>query len=441
MESNEIQNEAGVITRTIAKWMQDFLSGLGVPEQWIEYTKLLVLLILVVIIAVGLQFLLRKALIFILHRAGNISKLNFFGYTIKNRLPHYLALVGPYSLVRGTIPVMFYDFPSLISPMTKIVDIYFVFMVIKIIMSVIKSFGDVLQERPAFRNKPMTSYFQVINIILFIFGAVVVYSIITGESAVKFFAAMGAASAILMLLFQDSIKGLAGSIQVTTNNMVEIGDWITMNKYGADGDVMEINLTTVKIRNFDKTITTVPTYALISDSFQNWRGMKESGGRRFKRALNIKHDTIRFLTDEELEKFRKIDGLKEYINAKEKEYAERNKGIKSEGLLNKHRITNTDLFIQYGMYYLRQHPKIENGLTLLVRQLAPTTQGLPIEFYTFTNTTVWAEYEIILAEVVSHMISVVKEFGLVIYEESAGSDIYDVYLKEDTRRSVSLEKS
>lgn len=437
MNEQELQTEAGTLAKSIAEWMQNFLSNLGIAEQWIEYTKLLVLFIFVVAIAVGLQFLLRKLFIFVFHRAAKITRLSFFDYTIKNRLPHYLALIGPYSLVRGTIPVMFFDFPAFISPLTKIVDIYFVFMVIKIIMSIIKSLGDVLQERPAFHNKPMTSYFQVIQIILFIFGAVVVYSIVTGESAVKFFAAMGAASAILMLLFQDSIKGLAGSIQVTTNNMVEIGDWITMNKYGADGDVMEINLTTVKIRNFDKTITTVPTYALISDSFQNWRGMKESGGRRFKRALNIKHDTIRFLSDDELDKFKKIDGLDDYIKLKEIEYSQRNKEVKNEGLLNKHRVTNADLFMQYGMYYLRQHPRIDNNLTLLVRQLSPTSQGLPIEFYTFTNTTVWAEYEIILAEVVNHMISVIHEFGLAIYEESAGSDVYDVYLKEDNRQSIS----
>lgn len=436
MDSSEIQSESGVITKAIAEWMHDFMSGLGVSEQWIGYTNFIVLLVLVALIAVGLQYLLRKLLIFVLRRAGSISKLSFFGYAIKNRLPHFLALIGPYSLVKGTIPVIFYDFSTWISPIDKLVDIYFVFMVIKIIMSVIKSFGDVLQERPAFHNKPMTSYFQVIQIILFLIGAVVIYSIITGESAVKFFAALGAVSAILMLLFQDSIKGLAGSIQVTTNNMVEIGDWITMSKYGADGDVMEINLTTVKIRNFDRTITTVPTYALISDSFQNWRGMREAGGRRFKRALNIKHDTIRFLTAEELEKFKAVDGLREYIDAKQAEYAERNKNIKGNGLLNKHQITNTDLFIQYGIYYLRQHPKIENNLTLLVRQLSPTSQGLPIEFYTFTNTTIWAEYEIILAEVVSHMISVIKEFDLMIYEESAGSDVYDVYLKESIKREA-----
>lgn len=436
METNEIQHEAGTITKAIAIWMQDFLLGLGVNEQWVEYTKLIVLLALVIVIVYALQFLLRRLLIFVFQKIEKITKLSFFGYTVKNRLPHFLALIGPYSFIRGTIPVIFYDFNSLISPMIKLTDIYMVFMIIWIIMAFIKSFGDVLQEKPAFHNKPMKSYLQVIQIVLFIFGAVVIYSIITGKSATAFFAAMGAASAILMLMFQDSIKGFAGSIQVTTNNMVQIGDWITMSKYGADGDVEEINLTTVKIRNFDKTITTVPTYSLISDSFQNWRGMQESGGRRIKRALNIKHDTIRFVTDEELEKYKHIGGLKQYIEAKESEYKELNKGKEnSVGLpLNMHRITNADLFLQYGMHYLRTHPRIAQNMTLLVRQLAPTPQGLPIEIYTFTNTTVWAEYETILSEIVNHLISVVKVFELRIYEESSGSDTYDVFIKENVKQ-------
>lgn len=431
MDSKEIQTEAGSITKTIALWIQDFLIGLGVPEQGIIYTKLIVLFALVVIIVLCLQYLLRRILLFVFHRAVNITKLSFINYTIENRLPHYLALIGPYSFVRGTIPVIFYDFHTMITPMLKATDVYMVFMVIWIIMSIVRSFGGVLQEKPAFQNKPMKSYFQVVQIVLFIFGAVVIYSILTGKSATTFFAAMGAASAILMLLFQDSIKGFAGSIQVTTNNMVQIGDWITMNKYGADGNVQEINLTTVKIRNFDKTITTVPTYALISDSFQNWRGMQDSGGRRFRRALNIKHNTIRFLTDDELEKYKEIDGLKEYITAKQKEFS---KMPKREGLLsNMYRITNSDLFLQYGIYYLRNHPRIDKNLTLLVRQLPPGPQGLPIELYTFTNTTVWAEYELILSEIVNHFIGIVKYFDLTIFEESSGSDIFDVYIKENVK--------
>lgn len=422
--------EIDPMTATISKWMQTVLSNFGISEQWIEYTKFFILIALVVLVVYILQYLTKYILTFVLKKIHLITKLSFFDYTVKNKLPYYLALVIPYTFVRNAIPVVFYDFPAFITPLIKLTDIYMVFMVIWTVMSLIKSLANILQEKPAFHNKPIKSYIQVIYIIFFICGAVVVYSILTGKSATGFFAAMGAASAVLMLVFQDSIKGFVGSIQVSANNMVQIGDWITMNKYGADGDVQEINLTTVKIRNFDKTITTIPTYALISDSFQNWRGMKESGGRRFKRALNIKHDSIRFLTNEELDKYKKVDGLKEYIEKKQKEYAKLNKSSDSDTPLNMHLITNNDLFLQYGIHYLKNHPNIDKNLTLLVRQLAPTAQGLPIELYTFTNTTIWAEYEVILSEIVNHFISVIKFFDLKIFEESSGSDIYDVYMRE-----------
>ena len=431
MDTQELEVEIDPVTSTISEWMQELLSGMGVPEQWIEYTKLIVLLMLVIIIVYLLQFLTKYILTFVLKKVHKLTNLSIFDYAIENRLPHYLALVIPYTFVRTTIPVVFNDFPSFTAPLIKLTDIYMVFMVIWTVMAVIKSLANVLQEKPAFHNKPLKSYIQVIYIIFFILGAVIVYSILTGKSATAFFAAMGAASAVLMLVFQDSIKGFVGSIQVSANNMVQIGDWITMSKYGADGDVEEINLTTVKIRNFDKTITTIPTYALISDSFQNWRGMKEYGGRRFKRALNVKHETIRFLTGEELEKYKEVAGLKEYIDNKEKEFAGMKKFAGKDSPFNPCQITNNDLFLQYGIYYLRNHPKINKDLTLLVRQLAPTPRGLPIELYTFTNTTVWREYEVILSEIVNHFVSVVKYFDLTIYEECSGSDDYNLYIKEN----------
>ena len=428
IEKGELENFVDIVNT----WLQNVLSGWGIPQGAIIYTKLILMLILVVVIVYLLQFIVRKTLVFVFNRIYGVTHLKFFKYTIDNRLPHYLALIVPYSFVKGVIPVVFYDFKVLISPLIKLAEVYLVFMVIWTLMAVIRSCANILQDQPAFHNKPMKSYIQVIQIVLFIFGAVAIFCIFTGYSPKAFFAAMGAASAVLMLMFKDSIMGFVGSIQISTNDMVRIGDWITMNKYGADGNVEEINLTTVKVRNFDKTITTIPTYALISDSFQNWRGMQESGGRRFKRSICLKHDTIRFLNDEELNKFKSVQGLDKYIGEKEKEYQSLNKRVKidSELPLNQYRITNADLFMQYGIYYLKNHPKINPNLTLLVRELAPTSQGLPIELYTFTNTVVWAEYEIILAEIVNHLVSVVRYFDLTIYEESSGSDEYNVFLKE-----------
>lgn len=427
MDIQVTPEEVGGLTIIIRKWLQQNLESLGIHQDWIIWVKLLIIILMVVVATVLLQFIARKVLEFVFLRVEKITKLSFIKYASKNKLPHYLALIIPYSFVRSVIPFAFYDFQSLISPCTKIVDIYMVFMVIWIIMAIIKSGFNVLQERPAFQNKPIKSYLQVIQIILFIFGAVGIFSIITGKSATAIFAAMGAASAVMMLLFKDSIMGFVGSIQISTNDMVRLGDWITMDKYGADGDVLEINLTTVKVRNFDKTITTIPTYALISDSFQNWRGMKDAGGRRFKRCLYLKQSEIRQVTPEELERYKKIDSLKDFIASKEQEYAERNKGIDMSIPINGHWLTNNDLFMAYATQYLRNHPRIAQDMTLLVRQLAPTPQGLPIEIYTFTNTTVWADYENTLSEILNHLISAVEFFNIRLFEEVASSDSLTVF--------------
>lgn len=415
---------------TISQWMQDLLSDWGIPGNWIVYVKLIVMLIIVSTVAYFFQFIVRRVLIFVFQRITKVSSINFFEYAIKNRLPHYLALVIPYSLVRGTIPLILVDFKHFIKPCVKFAEIYLIFMIIWTIVAVFKSFADLLQEKPAFHNKPMKSYIQVIQIILFIFGAVGIFCILTGKSPAAFFAAMGAASAVLMLMFKDSIMGFVGSIQISTNNMVQIGDWITMNKYGADGTVEEINLTTVKVRNFDKTITTIPTYALISDSFQNWRGMQESGGRRCKKAIYIKQSDIRFVTDEELDKYKKIAGLEDFIKNKLNEYNSLNSKSDNSLAIGKHSLTNNDLFMQYAVSYLRNHPRVNKEMTLMVRQLAPTSEGLPVEIYIFTDTTVWVQFESITAELINHLISSVSFFDLHIFESSSGSDDYNVHMKD-----------
>lgn len=426
---NQMEQSYNSLTDSIAVWMDQLLTNLGFSHTSVAYIKIVILLLLTAGVVLLLQYLVNHILTYVFKRIAKVTRMQFFNYTIINRLPHYLALVIPYTFVRTSIPIVFYDFKSLINPMYKLVDIYLVFMIIWTIMSLVRSFGNMLEEKPAFKNKPMKSYYQVIQIIFFVFGAVAIYSILTGKSATAFFAAMGAASAVFMLMFKDTIMGFVGSIQISTNDMVRIGDWITMNKYGADGDVEEINLTTVKVRNFDKTITTIPTYALISESFQNWRGMQESGGRRFRRVFRVRYDRVRFMTNEELQRFKKIDALKEYIEAKQKDgNLDVNTGERFMAGINT--ITNVDLFIQYCTNYLRLHPRISQNLTLLVRELELTTQGLPIELYSFTNTTVWAEYEIIVAEIVNHLLSVVDDFDLVVYQESSGSDDFNLYIRE-----------
>ncbi|MFT4170888.1 MAG: mechanosensitive ion channel [Dysgonomonas sp.] len=428
MQETEFTTSANFITDHI----QAFLSDIGISDNWIKILNLIIVMAAALIIVYLLQKITRMILIFLFKKAEKITNLNIFSYARNNRLPHFLALVIPYSFIISAIPTIFTDYHKVIKPAIKLTDIYMVFMIIWTIMSVVRTLADMIQEKPAFQNKPMKSYIQVIQIIFFIFGAVVIYSILTGKSATAFFAAMGAASAVLMLMFKDTIMGFVGSIQISTNNMVQIGDWITMNKYGADGTVEEINLTTVKVRNFDKTITTIPTYSLTSDSFQNWRGMQESGGRRIKRSLVIKQSDIRNLTDEELAVYKKTEALAPYIKKKQEEYEILNKNlnIDAASLLNGFQITNCDLFICYAIWYLKNNPNIHQEMTLMVRELAPTSNGLPIEVYAFTNTTVWAEFERIMCEVFNHLIYNVKVFGLTIYESSSSSDSLTVNLHQ-----------
>ncbi len=431
-ELKDVELDLQTIVGSIHDWLEKTLLSWGVSESLVMVSKMIVITLITIVTVYILQKVTKIILNFISDRAYKLTNIDFFKFAQNNRLPHFLALIIPYTFIRGVIRIIFEDFQFMITPLIKLTDIYAVFMVIWTLVALIKSFGDILSTKPAFHKKPMKSYVQVVQIIFYIIGAGSVYCIITDKSLGTFFTAMGAASAVLLLMFKDTIMGFVGSIQISTNNMVQIGDWITMNKYGADGDVEEVNLTTVKVRNFDKTITTIPTYALISDSFQNWRGMRESGGRRLKRAIYIKQLSIRFINNEEIDKYKKVPGLAEYIDTKTKTFSQRadwdkmDSGLTAEG----HMLTNIDVYIAYCINYLKHHPNIHQSLTLMVRELAPVSTGLPVEIYTFTNTTVWKEYETIVAELMNHLICATHFFGLTVYEESSGSDDFPVLLTD-----------
>ena len=412
----------------ISRFSYDELIKLGVSEAVASYVNVFVLLAVLVLLVYLVHYVARRLLRMMFVKLYNSTQLKFFDYLVKNKFPYYLAVIVPFSLIKNAIPIVFDDFPQFIKPLDTLMEVYMVFMIIAILMAIIRSGADVLREQPEFSAKPLESYLQVIRMVFFLFGAVIIFSSITGKSPTVFFTAMGAASAILLLMFKDTIMGFVASIQVTTNDMVRIGDWITMPKYGADGDVLEINLTTVKVRNFDKTITTIPTYALISDSFQNWRGMQESGGRRIKRAIIIKQSSIRFVTDEELPKFQKIQGLQNYIQHRSEEIKKHNEKIGADRsmILNGRNFTNFGLYRKYIDWYLNNHPALHKDMTLMVRQLAPSENGLPLELYVFTATTKWAEYEYIMADIFDHLIAAVPYFDLNIFEVESGSDVFGV---------------
>lgn len=329
-----------------------------------------------------------------------------------------LAYVAPVILLKNTVGMVFYNYPNWVPIVDKLIDAYIVLMIVWLLMAMLSSWADVIKEHPSYKGTPLDSYLQVIRMVLFLYAIIILFSMFTGKSPLAFFTAMGAMSAVLMLMFKDTIMGFVASIQVTTNDMIRIGDWVAMPKYGADGTVTEINLTTVKIQNFDRTITTVPTYALISDSFRNWRGMQESGGRRIKRPIYIKQSSVRFIEEDELDKFKKIQGIQEYIVEKNDEIQKHNESIGADRslLVNGRNLTNLGLFRIYAIWYLEKHPHIRKDMSLMVRQLDPTERGIPMEIYAFANTTLWVPYEGIAGDVFDHLIASVKYFDLEIFE-------------------------
>lgn len=406
-------------THVISQWSEQLLKNIGFSDKSIDYFNMIFLLLLLIIAVLILQYLTRFIIRRIFAHIAKLPRMSFFKRLRQHRFPHYFAMIIPFTLVKGFIPIIFEPFPKAEFFANKLADIYLVFYVIWVCASVINAFADTLRAREGMEDKPIDSYMQVLKIFLYSIGAIVIISILTGKDPKVFITGLGAASAILMLVFKDTILGFVASIQVSANDMLRIGDWITMPKYGADGDVIQITLSTVKVQNFDKTITTIPPYALVSDSFQNWRGMREIGGRRLKRAIFVKQASVRFILDEELEQFKKNEIIADYIFERSKEIKEYNEAAKVDKslLVNGRNFTNMGLFRKYIFFYLQQHPRVHKEMTLMVRQLPPSSKGLPLELYFFTNTTVWTEYEEIVSDVFDHVTAAAKYFEIELFED------------------------
>jgi miniconductance mechanosensitive channel len=275
------------------------------------------------------------------------------------------------------------------------------------------------------KGRPIKGYIQVVKLFVYIFGVVLAIAVALDKSPAAFLTGIGAMTAILLLIFRDTILSLVASVQIASNDMVRIGDWIEMPKYGADGAVIDVALHTIKVQNWDKTITTIPTYKVIEDSFRNWRGMSESGGRRIMRSIFLDMTSVRFLTDAEVDRFASYKLISGYIENKRAELAEHNKGRK--GLLegNARRMTNVGTFRAYLIEYLRQHPDIhdETKMTLLVRQLQPQPEGLPIQIYAFAKETRWVQFEAIQSDIFDHILAVIPQFGLRVFQKPSGADV------------------
>lgn len=317
------------------------------------------------------------------------------------------------------------DFPVAKLLIEKAAVIYILLVVLSALNAFINALNDIYNTYEISKTRPIKGILQVIKIIIFFIGAILLIATLINQNPFILLGGLGALSAVLLLVFQNSILGLVAGIQLSANDMVRVGDWIEMPKYNADGDVIEITLTTVKVQNWDKTITMIPAAAFISDSFKNWRGMQESGGRRIKRSVYIDVTSIQFCTEEMLERFKKIHLLKDYIERKEQELEAYNRehNIDPSSKVNGRRLTNIGTYRVYIQNYLQNHPHIHKGLTTMVRQLEPGEYGLPLEIYCFTNDVRWTVYESIQSDIFDHILAVAPEFGLRVFQNPSGHDM------------------
>ena len=395
-----------------------YLKDRGYTEETAIYLNLVAGVLGVVLVAFIVDLIIRRILIVIARQIAPKTKGKFDDFLIENKTPQNLAHLVPAFLIAQTTPYLFTNFPDFQVGFLKAIDVLLVILVIKVIRSVLRSIRDFLKSLPSFWDKPIDSYIQVFMIFIWMIGIVSAFSIITDKSVVAFVTTLGALSAVILLIFKDTILGFVASIQVSVNDMVRIGDWITMENYGADGDVVEINLATVKVQNFDKTITTIPTYALISDSFKNWRGMSESDGRRIKRAIIIKTHSIHYLSDEEIEGLRKIQLVSDYIEHRQKDILKSNEETAADKsiLINGRNLTNIGVFRKYVESYLEKHTGINENMMIMSRQLPQTPQGVPLEIYAFSKDKEWKNYEYIMGDIFDHLLAAVPYFYLETYE-------------------------
>lgn len=408
----------------IGKIIKDWFMTAGLPEQYAIMLKTFIVVILIFLLAYIANFFTKKLLLAYIRQWIKKSKTLWDDKLLEHRLLDRLSNYAPALIIYFTVPAALANYPETVSFIQSVLSFVMIVIGILVIDSLLNVFHDIYKAFPISKDVSIRGYIQVAKIIAYFIGGILILSVIMGESPVVFLTGLGALAAVLLLVFKDTILGFVASIQLSANDMVRIGDWIEMPGHNADGPVTEITLNTVKVRNWDQTITTVPTYALVSESFYNWRGMSESGGRRIKRSISIDIKSVKFCTPEMIEKFRKVRVLATYINDKEEEMRQYNEahGIDDSVVVNKRRQTNIGVFRKYCELYLRNHSKIHQNMTFLIRHLQPSETGIPIEIYVFTTEQEWAVYESVQADIFDHILSVVPEFGLRIFQNPSGDD-------------------
>jgi len=389
----------------------NFFSNYGLNSGLSNLITSLLIVISILLIVITINYITKKIILSFFKRIAKSTSSTFDDLLIKNKVPVLLSF----------IPSLFFLYiviPTYVENLVIVIEALTIVLFIITVKSVLGTVKDYFKLSSSLKHIPIDSYIQVVMIFIWFIGIILILSVLTGREIGTFLASLGALSAIIILVFRDTILGFVSSIQITVNDTVRIGDWITMKGSDADGTVIEVNLSTVKVQNFDNTITTIPTYKLVSDSFINWRGMEESKGRRIKRSLLIKPSSVRFLENEDIIELKKVELIKDYLTQKSSEiemYNQKENADKTM-LLNGRNLTNFGVFRKYIEEYLKAHPMTNENLTLMCRQLEPTSQGIPIQIYTFSKDKEWTKYEALTSDIFDHLLSSVKYFKLECFE-------------------------
>ena len=415
------------LAENIFGWTYKLLKGWDFNDTLASYFSLFIDIVLLCFVAYAIYIVFRFTLVTAMILIAKKTNTKFDDLLVSNKTAKYIAHLIPLLFIYKAVPIILKNFIYWENIFGKLIGIYIVILVLWITRTIFNALRDYLKQQPRYSDKPIDSYIQVIMIVLWTFGIVAIILYLFNISAKALLTTFGAISAIVLLIFRDTILGFIASIQVSVNDMVRIGDWITMEKFGADGDVIEINLATVKVRNFDKTTSTIPTYSLISDSFKNWRGMFNSDGRRIKRHVLIKANSIRFLQESELTELKKIQLVSDYIDQRQNDIKKYNHANNIDKTLsvNGRNLTNFGLFRKYINQYLEQHPGLNKDMIMMCRQLQSNEFGVPLEIYAFSSDKTWINYEYVMADIFDHIIASVVYFDLEIYELPSSKSLLD----------------
>lgn len=408
--------------------MQDFNFIQNIQEWFNQYPwlEMLTSLSIVILLAILANFIAKQIVVRGIRKL--ISKMTFTNSEIisQHSVIRRIANIVPAVVIMNGITTV----PHLSDKVESFVQMAaqaFIFLTIALAISeFLNIFNLFYQRNPKSRNKPIKGYLQLVKLIIYVVCALMILGTFLKKDVFTLLAGFGAMAAVLMLVFQNTILSLVASVQISSYDMVRIGDWIEMPSLNADGDVIDMSLHTVTIQNWDKTLTTIPTNKLITDTFKNWRGMQEAGARRIKRAILIDQSSVHFMTEQEQSKLKEFLLLDQYLHSKNEEIEQFNQQLANQSQYNQRRLTNLGTFRAYVEFYLKQHPGINQSQSLIIRQLQPSSEGLPLEIYAFTKTTAWKEYESIQSDIFDHLLAIIPEFDLKVYQAPSGSDLKQI---------------